>query len=507
MTEPSDVQTEVDEGMRALGRMHRAELTRLNRIQFALRSTAPDIYVPSRATAEYQHLVRQSRFNVLPLTVAVVAENLYLDGYRSPRDEPGDPAQREKAPENVFSQVWQPNRMDARQAGIYRTALGYGYSYVSALPGADGVPVLTPHSPRLLTADYDELDDEWPVRAVIWDRHCVPLAIGDDGKLWVESPKLDGSRATYLTDKYVVRLRCRSGGGLDTAVWDVLSVDEHGWGVCPVVRYLDSQGELETLPPGKIEPMISVQAQLDQTTFNLLMAQQYSAFRQRWVTGMEIQEDERGAAKAPFNTAVDQILHAESADTKFGEFGQTDLTGYLQSRDKAMLFVATMAQLPPHAIVISGGMSNISAEALASLENSHRRDVEEHKSSFGEGHEQLMRLCSKIMGDEDGWTDYDAQAAWRDTTPRSIGEVADALGKLATMLSIPAKALWEKVPGVTETDLVRWEAMAAEAESQATLMQLLAPPAPTAPVAAPGQTGQPGQLPNAEPAAPVVAPA
>ena len=43
-----------------------------------------------------------------------------------------------------------------------------------------------------------------------------------------------------------------------------------------------------------------------------------------------------------------------------------------------------------------------------------------------------------------------------------LGLKPDALGKLAQMLGIPTRGLWDKVPGVTDQDLARWEVLQVE---------------------------------------------
>ena len=77
-------------------------------------------------------------------------------------------------------------------------------------------------------------------------------------------------------------------------------IEEHGLGVCPVVRFLhdlDLDGEMDV--SGEVEPLIPLQDQINTTTFNTLMAQQYAAFRQRWVTGM-VPMDEDNRPREPF---------------------------------------------------------------------------------------------------------------------------------------------------------------------------------------------------------------
>jgi len=49
----------------------------------------------------------------------------------------------------------------------------------------------------------------------------------------------------------------------------------------------------------------------------------------------------------------------------------------------------------------------------------------------------------------------------------------DALGKMAQMLGIPQQELWERVPGVTQSDVERWKAAAQQGDALGQLTQLL----------------------------------
>ena len=434
---------------------HQKERPRLDRIAAYMRNKVAAIYEPPGANDEFRELADQSRFNVLPLVETTLAQNLFVDGYR-PTLESGRAADRSNAP--VWDRVWQPNRLDARQASIYRAAIRYGYSYVTVLPG-DPAPVVTPYSPRKLTALYDDpVNDEWPRYAMVAQRPPVErLPAGGDPLV---TPQVSEG-ATLLVYDSEYRYHVKKDGSR----WRLLSeVERHGTGFPPVVRFLDQVGDEDDddgiVSRGKIEPLLPVQRQLNQTTYGLLMAQHYAAFKQRWVTGMVDEEPQ-------FRARVDAMLRAESPDTKFGEFSETSLDGYLTSRDKALLYITAVAQIPPHNLLVGSGISNISAEALVALEAAHRHDIDEHQTSFGESIEQMLRLAGKVMGDSKAWEDTSAQVVWRDTTPRSLAEVADALGKMATMLGIPPQALWERIPGATQKDLEDWRAMAEERDALA----------------------------------------
>ncbi len=434
--------------VRDLLAQHRKEKPRLDRIADYLANRVVDIYVPRKATQEYQMLVDQARFNVLPLVVKSLAQNLFVDGYR-PTGENGRAPTTDNAP--IWDTVWQPNRMDARQAMIHRSAIKFGYSYAVVLPG-EPAPEITPYSPRKLTAIYDdEVNDEWPRYAMV--AHQPPYQPADPtaDPLAAKPDVTVGVRLTIYDDQFRYEVIKTEAGWVTKP-----EVAEHGLGVVPVVRFLDEQ-DCDEIPPGKVWPLLPTPRPLNQTTLGLLMDQPYAAFKQRWVTGMAIDDDSE-----PFNARVDAMLQGESTDTKFGEFSETNLDGYLNSREKTLLFVAAVAQMVPHTLVTSAGISNISAEALAALSDAARHDIGEHQTSFGESHEQLLRLAGKALGTDEGnaaWADTSAQVVWRDTTPRSLAQVADALGKMATMLEVPVEALWEMIPNVTDQDIERWKDM------------------------------------------------
>jgi hypothetical protein len=477
-----------DEAVAAVGTLlalRDGEQRRLNRIAQYVRGDHDSVYVPRGARAEYRWLLKRSKVNMLRLVVGVLAQNLYVDGYR--------PA---KSDDNAAPwAIWQSNRLDARQHGIHRAALKYGIAYALVLPG-DPDPVVTPMSPRRMTAFYgDPVNDEWPIYAV----EVTQQQVVSGGKLAVQRLVRmfdDTDVYSFVTDEQNKNLTPNG-------------VSAHDLGVCPVVRYCnESDLDEDESVAGEIEPLIALQDQANSTTFNLMMAQQYAAFRQRWVTGMAPDLDENGAPIEPFRSAVDRLFVAEDADTKFGEFGQTDLTGYLSSREESIRQMATVSQTPPYYLL--GAVANLSAEALVAARDGLDRKTNERQSTFGESHEQMLRLAGHAAGDSAAWKDLSAEVVWRDTSTRSMAATVDALTKLAQMLAVPAQELWEKIPGVTQTEIARWKASAHQQDSLQQLSGLLdkhlangqPAPAADAPPTALAPAGPPSPAPAVVPPAP-----
>lgn len=434
--------------VRSLLQMREREAARLDRIWLYVTDPDPGVsygeeaarglltigplrWLPSGAPAEVRRLAEISRVNMLRYIVEHSVQALYVDGFRAPNAAAEEPAW----------ETWQRNRMDARQTAAHRAALAYGAAYVVVLPG-DPVAVIRPVSPRAMTAVYGD-DDDWPILALERRR----------------SQRVGRRLYRLLDEESAWWLEVDDAGGVE-----VLRRERHGVGVVPVVRMrctLDA--DPEAVSRGEVEPLIPLQDQINVTTFGLLVAQHYGAFRQRYIIGW-LAESEAKALEA----SARKLWTFEDPDVKVGEFGQADLRGYLESREAALRALATVSQTPAHELL--GQLVNLSAEALAAMERSHRAKVAERQVVFGEAWEQALELAAEIDGQP---SDPAAYVRWRDTEARSLAQTADALGKLVTMLGVPPQELWERIPGVSQQEVERWKARAAEGSALEQLARVL----------------------------------
>src|SRR5690606_27622457 len=140
---------------------------------------------------------------------------------------------------------------------------------------------------------------------------------------------------------------------------------------------------------------------------------------------------------------------------KFGTLDETPLDGYLDAVTSDIKQLAAVSQTPPHYLL--GDMVNLSAEALAAAEAALTRSVKEMQRPLGESWELVLALAGAILGRE---YDPTAQVTWDDFESRSFSQIVDALGKAAQMLGIPVRALWSRIPGVTDADVESWADMA-----------------------------------------------
>jgi hypothetical protein len=421
------------------------EAVRLDRLHAALNpptlpgAFTPTVQIPSDAPALMKQLAWKSQVNYLKLLVKTFRQVMKVDGYLSESDEG-------KAEPWTW---WQRNNMDSKQAGIVDSALSYGVSYATALPGTYGRgqagPAITRYSPQAMTALYqDPESDEWPM-----------LALGVNGN--VLSLFDEEMRYTFgIEDIYVPGAAPSAMPSLSLNLGNFgrltyITQEAHDVGVCPVVRYRDRNLLAGEESMGIVEPLLIVNERITEHTFQAMVADYFQAFKQRYVLGWvpknEEEELKAGAARIwyldedPENVKIDQLEGGSSAPS-------------LSSRAAAIRDFAALGQIPAQAMGIDG-ISNISDATLAGLEAAKNREASEITTSLGEGHEQLLRLCAFIDGNESAADDYSAEVRWRDFEARSYAATIDGLGKLVTMLGLDPAIALEDVPGMTEQRLVR----------------------------------------------------
>lgn len=414
--------------------------------------------MPKKPTKEYRDLRDRAMTPWLRFVVRSLTQILYVEGYRRTTDV-----------ENAEAwQAWQANGLDSRQIGVHRAAIAHALSYVSVLPG-EPFPVIRGHSARKMVAFYQDVAaDDWPMYAL----HGSPI-VGADGKGYFRF-KLYDAEAIYTFDA-----RDRSGDGIKFVTFDT-----HDAGECPVVRFANEL-DLDGRPEGEVEPFIDLAARINQDTFDRLVVQRFGAWVVRYATGLAEPTTDIEKAAMKLRLSVEDILVTENQDAKFGALPATPLDGYIAAREADIRDLAAVSQTPPQDFL--GQIVNISAEALAAAEAGRTRKADERKHTFGESWEQVLRMAAFVMGDTNGAADFDAQVVWKDVESRSLAQVADAFGKLATQLGVPPQMLWERIPGWTQQDVERAKSMAEETGGlEAMIQQLMGPPAaPPSPIVVP----------------------
>lgn len=415
----------------------RKEKERLDRIDRWYRWSPEEVLLPPSATRELRELRDLSRVPWLGLVVTSVAQCLYVDGYRSELDQGAA-----QMPDGGPWRVWQANYMDCRQIALHRATLAYGYAFATVLPG-DPVPVIRGVSPRKMFAVYDDLaEDDWP-------EFAMRIISCTDTDL--------RARVYDAENVYTVRVPATTVNGGPSVI--VEKTEEHAAGVVPVVRYCNEL-DLDGRASGEIEPHIPLAARINKTAYDRMLVQHFNSWKVRYVTGMVEPETQEEANRKKLDLRVQDILIAEDPDTKFGTLDETTLDGFIRAHQADIESLAAVTQTPAHEL--TGTLINVSAEGLAMIRASQMQKVHEVQKSIGRSHVQALRLASSLVGDDAFAQDVTGRVTWQDTSIRSMAQAVDALGKAATMLGIPASALWGRIPGVEKQDVEEWKAQARE---------------------------------------------
>jgi len=387
-------------------------------------------YKPDEASDEYDALLAKSPVPLIGLVVRILGQSTELIDY-SPGIETNH---------DLLWNIWQVNRMGMRQKRLYRAAFTGGVSYALVLPG-EPVPVTKLFSGKnMITVYQDPEADEWPMYGAYTeyaDRTHRHFNVVDEGVTYRLQIGPDGEEPTYMDEV------------------------AHGAGITPIIRWtgeVDDEGEVT----GEVEPLIPIQASVDQSKLDLLMAQTFSSWQIRYITGMEAPATDAEAAKKKLMLSQDRLLIAENPEARMGTLPGGDLSGYIEAGRASKQDLASVAQISQKAIVGSQSNNADGAEAQAAEEASTQRKVHDYEGSFNESTGQYFRLSGSLAGIPGAWDDYAGTGVWRDSEIRSLSQVADALGKLASQLGIPKEGLWDMIPSVSPERIKAWKEMLAK---------------------------------------------
>lgn len=381
-------------------------------------------FASSKFRNAFGNLFRSFSDNWCGLVIDSAEERLNIEGFRM--------GMAGEAADQDAWRIWQANSLDLDSQLAHTDALVFGSSYVTVWAGENPeIPSITVESARQMIVGYAAGSRRTRIGA--WKRW-----LDDDGYLY---------GTLYLPDA-IYKYRSQSTQpefvvGSQKVQWIPRPGEEdpivNPLGVVPVVELRNSP---RILGPGRseIEQIIPIQDATNKLITDMLVAAEFSAFKQRWVTGLDIPVDDAGNPVEPFEAAVDRLWIARDPEVRFGEFQQTELGGYVRSVEMLVQHAATISRTPPHYFLLNGGQAP-SGEAITSAEAGLVAKVQRKMRSFEEGWEEVMRLAFAVLGDFEKAQAWDAEVLWADPAYRNQGALVDALLKLKS-LGVPEEQLW-----------------------------------------------------------------
>ncbi|WP_440066458.1 phage portal protein [Streptosporangium sp. OZ121] len=370
--------------------------------------------------------------NFCALVVDSVAERLQVEGFRLTEDPKAD---RDAA------DIWQRSGMDADSDAAHTDALIQRRAYVHVWADADGKPTITPYSAHEMTLAY-----------VPGSRRTRRVALKRQVDEWgTEHVALMTAKSVYTTSRPEGRDK-----------WDDGKPAKNPLGVVPVIA-LDNRPRLNRKPMSELHRIIPLQDAVNKVMIDALVASEMGAFPMRWVTGLELAEEDGKTAPPPFKVALDKMLHSEDPNTKFGQFETVDLANYVRLIDALTTHIASVSRIPTHYFLLQAGQPP-SGESIKSAEAGLVAKVLQRQRCFGEAWEEVIRLAFAVLKDP-RQNAHSAEVIWRDPEYRTEGEHVDALLKKKTF-GVPDRQLQEDA-GYTPAQIERFPQLRDEQAKEA----------------------------------------
>jgi len=391
--------------------------------------------VRHRYEKKFLDLLKKSRSNWMRLVIDAEAERMSVEGFRFKDDNSDSDAWA----------IWQRNHLDAESEQVHTEGIKSGTSFVSVWPGSNG-PMLMPEHPSEVTIAYEAGNRR---------QRCAAL------KLWKDEWTGEEFATVYMPS-FVAKFK---RGGTE---WARRNVKGEDWplpnplGAVPIVSF-QNRPQMITGGVSEIDDVTDIQDRINAALFGRMLAMDFASAPQRWATGIEIEEDDDGNPITPFEIAVDRLWTSEDPDAKFGQFKESDLSGYIKAVEQDIQHLAAITRTPPHYLLGQSGAFP-SGESLKSTETGLVAKVRRQQRYFGEAWEEVLRLAFKADGDKRSGT-FDAETIWSDPESRTEAEHIDAAVKKRT-IGVPDKQLQEDI-GYTPQQIARFpEMLAAQTETQ-----------------------------------------
>lgn len=384
------------------------------------------------------------------LVVGAVEERLDVEGFRTGPDAPADAD---------LWRIWQANNLDESSQQAHAESLVHGRSFAIVWAGPDkATPRISVESAKqvallrapgtgtTLAALKRFVDADGYARATLY----LPDAIHrykskDRAPTPVDQP-------AYFDPSHVP-----PAGG-----WVAVEELPNPLGVVPVVglvnraRLLAPDGESEL---ADITPLADA---INKLATDLMVSAEYHAQPRRWATGFQIamiDDPDNPGEEIPdpeiFSQAKGRTWLAEDAATKFGQFDEAQLDGFLNSIRTFTHAIASLSGLPPHYIALTAADANpASADAIRSAEASLVSKARRKMRAFGGAWEDVMRLAILVRDGSLPDAMARVETVWKDPETRTVAQAADAQVKLVTAGILPADAALEAL-GYSPTAIER----------------------------------------------------
>lgn len=388
--------------------------------------------VSAETSAKFREMAGMATTNLTGLAVEATAERMSVEGIRI-GDEPD-------ADKDVWDNIWQRSDFDEGSQDAITSALVYSRSMVSVEPPG--------------ATEYARLHYEDPRQVVI--------AHGPSGerraalKVFTDEWTGDTFGTLYLRDVIVKMVQANASTTVPGASrWlarDVGREDAVIRNPLGEIPFFELQNKLTGSVRSEVAPLVIPQKRLNQLVFNTDAVAEYGAFRQKWVTGIEVPRDPvTGEPVAPYSASLTSLFVAEDNDVTFGDFNPTDPDGYIKLGQEIAAHMSRLSRVP--ITYFLSNVSNLGGDALALLISGLVLKCRRRVKGYEPALEGAIRLALRTQNDPRA-NAANIELKWADMETRSKAQDADAAVKLTQGENpvITAQTAQEKYLGMSQTE-------------------------------------------------------
>lgn len=406
-------------------------------------------FAPEGVDAEYLALRQMAPLPLIRLAVRTACQRLRAGGVRTAKGPDFD---------KELWRIWDRNNLGSRQRIVYRDGIVHDRGIMSVWPNKDDkkTPIIRPESPKVVHVEADPADPFSSIWAV---------------KSWVE--KRD-DQAVTVGMLYHPKEWVRFEGAGESSLKEV----DRGTNPLKRVPFVTFEPEIDAVGNNAslVDALMEPQQSINTVRFDLLLAAQFAAFRQRIASGYDpVVRDSDGnpivkkdpetgepildadglaqpIVRSPGRVGVDRMLVFPGTDTKIFDLPESDLGNYVTALDMLVATFAAVAQVPPQYLI--GDFKNVSGDLMVATEATLRSLVTDLQTSYGESNKEVVRLAAIARGD-DADELSDLEVDWSDADPKNINQLASAAAQMVPN-GAPLKMFLEQWPGSTPRTVERW---------------------------------------------------
>lgn len=377
---------------------------------------------------------------------SAVVVNTILDRIAIERFQIGDG--KDEAQGKALAKLWRSTELDQDAYDAHLCALVTGEAFIICGEDADGNIEAFYNDSRLCHMVYEESNPHKPRFAAKWWEETV------EGKIVTHLTLYYADKFEYYTAKGE---RKNLTGGTSFILDDTAP---NPYDEIPVYHIRRERRGVVS----ELADIIPLQAQLNKTLADMMIASEFGAFKQRWVIAAFVGEGTRMPKLKNIPNEIWTIPGGAEGDqpTQVGEFAATELKNYLEAIDRAANVIATIAGIPKALLFSTGDIP--SGAALRALEAPLVKKAKRYFGRWESPWRRVLRWMMLVSGMGKVTTD-DIDVIWAEpatTQPEEDAKTAESWVKAG----VPIKTVlrWQ---GKSEAEIEQMEEDAAEEQERA----------------------------------------